>query len=225
LSDSGAGARRGVPGHCGRPLLPLVAILLAFGGPGSVRAASRWHPMIGPNWTFPLSSSVRDVYSSGPGLSAGLGYDVPQTFLHKADLSVELRGDWFRKGANPNPVLADRADSRLTIIPLALQVRIAPRKAGLRPFGAAGGAVILSREVFHYTIFGQTTTLTGKRTNAGAVLAAGLEIPAGPSIVRLAARGILSGGHRRVIRPLGSIIDQNQTAAPSTIGAVFEVAL
>jgi hypothetical protein len=225
------GSMMGVPGSGRLAFFPIPAAGLAFVASllGAIacpaHAEGHWYPFVGADWTLPLASAVRDVYSSGPGAAAGIGFSLPESTIPKAELAIEIRGDWFRKVGHPSTLLAQSTDSRITITPFALEVRLAPRTHGARPFVAAGGAVIWSREVFHYTMFGETTSLTGTRTNGGAVLAAGVEIPAGEVNLRLGARGIVSGGHRKVLRTVGDAIDVNQTDAPSSISAVLEVAL
>jgi hypothetical protein len=156
--------------------------------------AGRPYPVAGAHWTEPLDGPVRDLYSGGLGLSAGVGYAWPLRGR------VELRGAWFRRSAHPSAPIALRSDSRLTLIPITLEAHARLPRPGTSPFVLLGPALLIVREEFNARLLDESRNVTGKRTQWGGVFGLGLEAPTRHMNVRLAARAIVVAGHRQVLR-------------------------
>ncbi len=210
------------------------AVLLALVAPLGPAAAANarpprlgWYPALGPAWFFPVDPTVRRIYTAGPGVAGGVGY------AWNEHLGAEVRLGWFRRDGIPETGLAETAESRLQLIPFTAEfLWRSPLTGGFagdarwNAFAAVGPAVVFSREEFEYRLAGSSIRAAGRRSDPAATLSLGLEGCIGETGLgwRLAARGLLASGRRKVLRPGGRSDPRDSAARPSQVSLGLELA-
>jgi hypothetical protein len=181
-----------------RMLPVLLAGLAALSlGPGAAQAEQplHWMPELGLSWSVPQNSGVRDIYSGGLSLDAGLGLPI------LPGIRAEARGHFYRQSGSPSPGLAGSASSQLTMIPLGAEVAAGTVRGRYRPFVLAGAGMILTREKLTYSLGDQHYSLTGTHRQFTGIAGLGLETGLSSYLLRFTARAYLAGGKRGVLRP------------------------
>ncbi len=194
-----------------------LTVMLHLLAPQAADARQGWYPAAGVTWANPTGSTVSDLYSSGPGAMAAMGYTPGDR------IRVEVRFDWFRRTAHPYHQLAAYAESRLTLTPFSLEAHVRIRRDGLAPYLLAGPSLVFSEERFRYTLLGRDREAVGRRTDLGAVLGGGIEMHRGRAIGRLTLRAVLTGGNREVLRATGRVDPRSEPASASFWILGFEV--
>lgn len=180
-------------------------------------AQSGWYPAAGLLWVNPTDSAVAGLYDPGPGLTAAMGYD-PQTWFR-----LELRLDWFRRTARPDPILAESVESRLTWTPFSLEGHFQIMRRGAAPYLLAGPSLVFSEERFRYTLMGNERGSLGRRTDMGAVVGAGIVLQRDRLKGRVTFRALISHGDREVLRSTGRTDPRSGSASPSHWSVGFEL--
>jgi hypothetical protein len=177
------------------PVLWGLTLMALTAGPARPQENFGWIPAAGLSWSRPVNSDVRAIYGGGLSFDAGVGFPIIR------GVRIDARGHFYREGGKPTPGLAGTAESRLTLIPLGVEVVGTFPRGVMRPFLLAGAGLTLVRERFTYALFEESHTLTGSRQQMGGIVGAGIEGDLSAYLLRLTFRAYLSGGKREVLRP------------------------
>lgn len=188
----------------------LIALALAAGLAAGVRAEEGeerrggWYPVLGGQLAVPLDSDLKDVYSTGLGLSAGMGYALSSRWR------AEFRLDWLRRESKLDvPVFAESAEGTLTLIPALVTARYALARRGARPYAAAGAGLLFVEEQIEYSLLGHKDDVDGRDRSFAAQGELGVEIPRGRFELRLGARYLYARDERHVLRATGRADDRD----------------
>ncbi len=180
--------------------------------------AGGWSASFGPRGALALDDTIREIYGSAPhpGFGGGLRYAWSPRFRAQVML------DWHRTEDALDPGLAASAEGSLTLLPFVtefqfrpLRARIAAHDVGL--WIGVGPAVVFKRDTIAYTLFDETTTLRGRRSDVGGSGSLESEIAFGRLSISATGRIVLTGGHREILRPTGRSDEGKARSTPTHV--------
>lgn len=184
-----------------------------------------WSALVDGAAALPLDDPVRETYGSDPrpGFGGGLRYAWSPRFR------AQVRLDWHRASEPLPPGLAASAEGTLTLLPFTTEFQYRPVavNAGGRPltfwFGL-GPAVVFSREELEYRLFGETTTLRGRRSDMGGCASTSIELAFDRLTAGVTGRAVVTGGHRETLRPGGRTDEGEASSTPTHLAIALGLA-